>query len=389
MKPDVLVVTRNLPPLVGGMERLVWHLVDELRSTYRVHVAGPIGSRQHLPSDVHVIEIPLQPMLFFLLRIKLSALWLALRYRPRVILAGSGLTAPFVWLAARMTGACCIVYLHGLDIYVRHPLYRLLWRPFFSHFDCVLVNSNCTKQLALDVHISEDRITILYPGVELPGMGDAQQRRASFRTRYNFGESPLLLSVGRITSRKGLSCFSDKIFPLIIQEIPEVKLVIVGDDPSDALLSAGAEHTKVKKILKGKNIESKVCWLGCCSEQELHDAYFAADVLIFPIQQLKNDIEGFGMVAIEAAAHGVPTVAFSVGGVTDAVADGSCGHLISADDNPAFARAVVQLLESRHLSRQVTACRAFARVFEWDSFGRQLRSLLHDVETSYRGNENG
>ncbi len=389
MKSNVLVVTRNLPPLVGGMERLLWHIVDELRSVYRVYVAGPSGCRQQLPDDVEVTEIPLQPMVFFLIRVQFTAVWLAFRNRPCVILAGSGLTAPFSWLAARITGARCIVYLHGLDIKVRHPFYRLLWLPIFRHFDCVLVNSNFTKQLALDAHIRAGRIEILHPGVELPSLKDAQQKRIDFRTRHDLQDVPLLLSVGRITSRKGLLCFSDKIFPHILLKVPEVTLVIIGDNPTDALVPAEDESVKVKDKLKEKQIESRVLWLGRCSQRELDDAYFAADVLIFPVQQREDDIEGFGMVAIEAAAHGLPTVAFSVGGVTDAVSNDCCGRLIFAGDNPAFVDAVIQQLEKQSTCDRIKVCREFAELFEWDLFGRRLRSIFHKVGIQDKSCANG
>ena len=114
---------------------------------------------------------------------------------------------------------------------------------------------------------------------------------------------------------------------------------------------------------------------------ELDDAYFAADVLIFPVQERENDIEGFGMVAIESAAHGLPTVAFSVGGVPDAVADGCCGKLIPADDNIAFAQAVIDLLSRQSSPVQVDACLNFAESFQWDAFGNQLRDICRNIET--------
>jgi hypothetical protein len=60
--PNALVITRNLPPLVGGMERLVWHIVDELSREYRVHVIGPAGCGAYLPRGVTVNEVPLKPL---------------------------------------------------------------------------------------------------------------------------------------------------------------------------------------------------------------------------------------------------------------------------------------------------------------------------------------
>jgi hypothetical protein len=80
--PNALVITRNLPPLVGGMERLVWHIVDELSRDYRVHVIGPAGCGAYLPRGVTVNEVPLKPLIWYLLHAKLTALWQAFRRRP-------------------------------------------------------------------------------------------------------------------------------------------------------------------------------------------------------------------------------------------------------------------------------------------------------------------
>ena len=258
---------------------------------------------------------------------------------------------------------------------------RFFWVPFLGWVDCVLVNSRFTRQLALDAKISSNRIVILHPGVDLPNMDDIQKRRDTFRLRYRFGERPLMLSVGRITSRKGLLSFVNEIMPHIISDVPEAMLAIIGDDPTNALLSVVDERARVTFALEENGLSSKVSWLGCCLQKELDDAYFAADVLVFPVQQRENDIEGFGMVAIEAAAHGLPTVAFAVGGVPDAVADGCCGKLISANNNIDFSRAVIELLRERGLSDQVSGCRNFAASFQWEAFGTRLRDICRDIET--------
>jgi phosphatidyl-myo-inositol dimannoside synthase len=223
-KPNVLVVTRNLPPLVGGMERLIWHAIDELRSDYQVQVVGPSGCKHKLPPDVNVIEVQLRPMLFFLLGATLAAIWSAMRHRPNIVFAGSGLTAPIVWIIARLSSARCIVYLHGLDVRVQHPVYRSLWLPFFRYFDHVLVNSRYTKQLALEAKVPSECITILHPGVAMPDMADAHKKNLAFRSRYNFGQSPIMLCVGRITPRKGLLCFVENILPKIVSEAPEINI---------------------------------------------------------------------------------------------------------------------------------------------------------------------
>jgi phosphatidylinositol alpha-1,6-mannosyltransferase len=376
--PNALIITRNLPPLVGGMERLVWHIVDELSQEYRVHVIGPAGCGDYLPRGVTVNEVPLKPFFLYLLHTKVAALWQALRRRPHLVLAGSGLTAPFAWIVARLFGANCVVYLHGLDIEARHPLYRLFWRPFFRYCDRVLVNSHFTQQLAYGAGISHESTTILHPGVELPDMRDAARQRTEFRNRHDLKDSPVMLYVGRITARKGFAVFAGEILPRIIEGQPDAKLLLIGDEPEYALKHRGGERQRAMDALAANHLSNRLIILTGADDNTLRSAYFASDVLVFPVQERLHDHEGFGMVAIEAAAHGLPTVAFAVGGVTDAIADNVSGKLIAADDNNAFSQAVIDLLNNAS-SEGMEDITTFAARFAWSLFGQRLRFLCRSV----------
>ena len=136
----ILIITRNLPPLVGGMERLNWHMADELSKYADVRVIGPSGSAAQKPENVYISEAPLKPLPLFLIVTFIKGLWTALRWRPHIILAGSGLTAPIAWMLGKLAGARSAAYLHGFDITVDHAIYRRLWRPTFKRLDHVIVN---------------------------------------------------------------------------------------------------------------------------------------------------------------------------------------------------------------------------------------------------------
>lgn len=376
-KPKALVITRNLPPYIGGMERLIWHVVNELASDYRLHVIGPSNCKKFLSSTISASEVPIKPLWRFLLETSLKTINSTVRLRPQLIFAGSGLTAPFAWLAARLTGKRCVIYLHGLDIETRHPLYRLFWRPFFRRCDRVLVNSYFTCQLALDAGVSTKRISVLHPGVNLPVLAEANQQRDFFRKQYDLGNAPLMLYVGRITTRKGLANFVQDCLPAIIDKHPDAKLVVVGDEPKHALNHQHGEKQRVCEILAANGLHDRLIFLSEIDDESLKRAYFGSDVLIFPIQDRPNDHEGFGMVALEAAAHGLPTVAFAVGGVTDAISEGNSGNLVKPEDTNAFQEKVIERLEDSPSAKAawVDNAYAFASNFVWPTFGQKLRQF--------------
>lgn len=373
-RSKILVVTRNLPPLVGGMERLNWHMILELAKEFDVRVIGPYASAALMPSDVAVNEVPARPLASFVAASFLRAIWAGIIWRPDVVIAGSGLSAPMAWICARICGARAIGYLHGLDLVVRSRLYQWLWLPFIRRLDHVIVNSTATRNLALGKKICGIRLSIVHPGVSLP---DKEQERNIIP---DLRGAPILLSVGRITERKGLYEFVRDVLPEIARVHREVRLVIVGGDATDAL-AAGLNRSGegLLKIAESAGMRDHITLLGQIDDKLLEDTFRAADVHVFPIREVPGDPEGFGMVAIEAAAHGLPTVAYAVGGITDAVKNGVSGWLVTPGNAKELAFWVNDIIDNPLPGEGI---RAFAAQFDWSNFGNRIRILC-------RARENG
>ncbi|WP_317963975.1 glycosyltransferase family 4 protein [Methylocaldum szegediense] len=368
------MVTRNFPPLQGGMERLNWHLAAELAQTFTVRVVAPQGAAERAPAQVAMHEVPLQPLGRFFWRAAWAARTEARAFRPTHVLAGSGLTAPLALIAARAYGARAAAYVHGLDLTVPHPVYRTLWLPALRRMDHVIANSTPTFELAREAGVPPERISIVHPGVEVPDPDPAARTR--FRARWNLpATAPVLLSVGRLTARKGLRECVQEALPMIARAQPDVQLVIVGDAPAQALYAQAQTPESILAAAQAAGVAQNVRLLGNIDEQALHDAYFGADLHVFPVRALPGDPEGFGMVAIEAAAHGLPTVAYATGGVVDAVADGVSGRLIPPGDVAGFAQAVLALLAA---PPALERCRGFAERFAWSEFGQKVVESLVD-----------
>lgn len=374
-RPRALLVTRNFPPLVGGMENVNQRLLRELALDRDVVLCGPSGSKSHAPEAIAVAETRLKPLSLFFLGTAVRAVVMALRFRPGLVIAGSGLTAPMAWTAARLTGARLAVYLHGLDIIAPSRVYQSLWLPFIRACDLVLVNSTNTAKLAVARGVDEARIQVLHPGTEVPELDPASG--LEFRRAFGLADRPVLLSVGRLTRRKGLAEFVTQALPLVVARSPDSLLVIVGEEASDALHKpAGSERDRIVDAAKAANLESSIMFIGRRDDAGLRGAYQAAQVHVFPVLEQRGDVEGFGMVALEAAAHGLPTVAFAVGGVPDAVSDPETGKLVAPGAYQEMADAIVSVLSRPQTDEGRNRARSFAVAKDWAAFGNRLRMLV-------------
>jgi phosphatidyl-myo-inositol dimannoside synthase len=375
---SVLLVTRNFPPLVGGMEKLNQRLQMALTKEWQVVMCGPEGSADYVTVGVEVAETRVKPLFRFLSGTFWKSLRLAWKHRPEWVIAGSGLTAPIAWTAARVFGAKLAVYLHGLDIIAPSSIYQWLWLPFIRASNLVIVNSRNTAALAESKGVRATRLHILHPGTEIPEL-DPNLAHA-FRTRHALADRPVMLSVGRLTRRKGLVEFVQNSLPLILARSPEAVLLVIGEDAANALhKQVGSEQERIISMARSAGVDTALRFIGYCNEVDLGAAYQAAQVHVFPVLELTGDVEGFGMVALESAAHGLKTVAFAVGGVPDAVEEPASGALVAPEDYRRFADEVLAELTAVKDLDYLADCRRFAAAKEWSEFGKQLRFLLREA----------
>ena len=159
------------------------------------------------------------------------------------------------------------------------------------------------------------------------------------------------------------------------EHVPGILLVVIGDTPADSLHADVQTPDSIRSAADAAGVGKHLRFLGPIDDLSLACAYESAAVHVFPVRSLPGDPEGFGMVAIEAAAHGLPTVAFATGGIVDAVADGRSGRLVTQGDYAAFASAALQVLADEKAGWDHRAT-AFAENFAWPIFGRRMMDAL-------------
>lgn len=371
----ILIVTRNLPPLIGGMERLNWHIADELSHDYKILLLSHNQAREQAPSKCIFFGVRLNPLPLFLILAFIQTFLICLRHKPDVLFAGSGLTAPIVVFWAKVFRKKSLIYIHGLDIATNNWLYNLLWVPMIRSASKVIANSTPTHDLCLKKGISQQKLKIIYPGVTYPPLPRNENLIQSIKEKHQLHDKKILISVGRLTERKGLNEFVDFALPEIVAKHPNTILVVIGDTPNQSLNKNLQSQDLIIETAQKHGISDHILFLGNISDDTILSSwYYIADIHVFPVKHIPDDPEGFGMVAIEAAAHGTPTVAFATGGIIDSVSHLSSGYLIEQKHYQKLTEQIIKTL--KHDQDLQITCKNFASSFAWFQIGKKLDAII-------------
>ena len=340
---NILVITWNFPPRQGGMEQLLASLCDELGKNHKLFIITAYADRS-CPCKAGIFR-PIWPGLlaFFVYALWKGALLLRCRREIRVVFGGSVLVTPLVCILARAFQRKALIQAHGLDLLYPSFIYQTLIVRWLHFCDHVIANSAYTAALTKDKGVSEEAITIIHPGVHWRRFV-LQTSAELLKAERGLQGKRIILFVGRLARRKGVKEFIEKSLGRIIQEIPEVQFLIVGDNPKDSLTHRDDVRGEIEWAISACHLEEHVQWLGALSDEDLVKVYNLCDIVVLPILEMKADVEGFGIVALEAAAAGKPVVATDVGGVPDAVEDGKSGILVEPGDYEIMSQSIIKLL---------------------------------------------
>ncbi len=198
-------------------------------------------------------------------------------------------------------------------------------------------------------------------------VADSHSNRDSLKGSFD------ILFVGRLVERKGVRILIDAVARL---QDRGVRLTIVGDGPERSALEAAAGASGAAGAIEFK---------GFVSAANLHDYLAATDTLVLPaLRDAKGDVEGLGVVLLEALALGKPVIASDSGGIRDIVQHEKTGLLVPPGDAEALARAIARYVENPEYARDLALAgrEHTAREFSWDSITGRLRAIYRSVERS-------
>jgi phosphatidylinositol alpha-1,6-mannosyltransferase len=297
--------------------------------------------RDH-PNSIHRLVLErrewIKPeSLFIYTKLLLSALWLTVTKRITAIYAGRALPEGLVALVvARLTRRPVFIYAHGEELtgWGRGRKFRTMCFTM-RNADGILSNSDNTRDTLVNLlGVDPERIALTYPTVDedrfRPGLPGDDLRSSIGVT----GEKKLILSVGRLLSRKG--------FDNVIRSLP--MLLDQGVDVEYALIGIGDEVGYLQGLAREFDVTDRIHFLGHVSYEDLPRWYNACDLFAMPNRDIGGDSEGFGLVFLEAAASGKPAVAGKAGGTGSAVVDGVTGLRVDGENIAEIAAVLIRLL---------------------------------------------
>lgn len=235
-------------------------------------------------------------------------------------------------------------YVHGLDVMgmVKSKLFPLLLF-ILRRSDKVIANSQYTKSKLVELGIPELQIVIIPPGLNVSKLNANSGLHEDIRDKYNLHDNKVMITVSRLVERKGHDV-TLKAISHVIERIPNLKYLICGDGP---------HRGELERLVGQYGLDSVVVFTGGITDHELHQLYECSDLFIMPSRDIKEkgDVEGFGIVFLEANYYRLPVIAGNSGGIPDAVKDEITGYLVNPLDEKEIANRIEELITDEGLAR--------------------------------------
>jgi phosphatidylinositol alpha-1,6-mannosyltransferase len=375
----VLLLTNDFPPRRGGIQSYLENLVDELvkTGTHQLTVYAPkwkgcddFDARAHT-AGYRVVRHPTSLMLpepSVVSRMRrviadhdIDTVWF-------------GAAAPLALLSplARDAGVKRVIAsTHGHEVgWSMLPLARTALRRIGNDADVVTFISNYTRDRFASAFGPRAALERLSPGVDTARFEPDPVARAKMRARYGLGRRPVVVCVSRLVPRKGQDMLI-RALPAIRQRIDGAALVIVGGGPYRSTLD---------KLVHKYGVDGHVVFTEGVPADELPAHHAMADVFAMPCRTRGSglDVEGLGIVYLEASATGVPVVAGRSGGAPESVRDGETGLVVNGGDVDAIASAVGDLLADpdRAAAMGEAGRRWVVDSWQWHAKARRLGELI-------------
>jgi phosphatidylinositol alpha-1,6-mannosyltransferase len=378
----VLLVSDNFPPRTGGSGRWFWEIYRRLPRQQVVVAAGEHPRQEEFDRghDLRVARLPLTMREWGLLSREGLRGYAAAVGRLRRLVREHGvgvlhcarcLPEGVMGLALHwLTGVPYLCYAHGEDVTcaAHSREQHFLARQVLRRAAVVLANSRHTERILRDAWgLPAGRVRVLHPGVDT-GRFVPAARDDRARARLGWGGRRVVLTVGRLQRRKGQDMLI-RALPAVRRAVPDVLYAVLGD---------GEERPALERLADQEGVRPSVQFLGEADDETLVRCYQQCDLFALPNRQVGPDIEGFGMVLLEAQSCGRPVLAGASGGTAETMRVGQTGRVVPCDGPEELAPALSKLLlQPALLERMGAAGREWVvSHFDWSALTRQAARLF-------------
>jgi phosphatidylinositol alpha-1,6-mannosyltransferase len=371
---NVLILTADYPPIEGGISTVTVQVARELaRAGHEVTVVAP-----YFPGQAEFDA--LEPVSVVRYRgyhagwLRLFPMWAASlpRLKGADVLLGinvgcGGLIGRVTQLFRRVPYVT-FAYAYEFLKFPKWSPWAWLLRSIYARSRLVVAISRFTRDQLVTFGAPEEKVVVILPGA--PAVRPPSETRVEHvRHRYVLDSGPIVLAVGRFVRRKGQITLV-RALPRILSRVPDAHLVLVGQGPRmyEVIQEAYALGVRDHIVLPGR-----------LSDKEVAALYEACTVFALPTgEDAGGQVEGFGLVFVEAQAYGKPVVAGRSGGVVDAVVDGETGLIVDPGNAEMLADAILRLLEDSALARRLgeNGRRRVETELNWTAFTRRLLEAL-------------
>lgn len=355
-----LFLSVDFPPENGGIQNYVYGIVSNLSPENTVVLTSnragkdtyqPFDKKQ--PYETYRIgisnKVSFIKQLMQLVILFFSVLFIKRKHKIEELHFGNimpiGLVAP---LLKNLLNVKFYPYIHGLDFLESktNPLKYKLLLYSLKHATKIVCNSNYTKSILLESGIKESRLTIIHPGI--PRKENSRiynSDKVKVIEKYGLQDKIVLVTVGRLVKRKGHDKVIESIKDLV-KKHPNLKYVICGKGP---------ERDNLESMVKEYKLEPYVVFTGDIGRNELESLYAISKLFIMLNREIKEkgDVEGYGIVFLEAGIHKLPVIGGNNGGVPDAVINGHTGFLVNSSDRKEILEVIETLIENEDLSAKM------------------------------------
>ena len=363
-----LIVTRNFPPDIGGMQILMGGLSESLLNHGPVKVfANDFENSKDYDSKTAMNVERVKGIKLFRKYRKANLVneFISSNINIRAVITDHWKSLELLKEQnLKKTKTFCLLHSKEINHKIGTQLNKRLIKST-NKADFIIANSNFTKKLATNVGIDSSKIHIIHPGISKP---KNIENHTKIKAQEIFSDSyPKIITVARMDKRKG----HDKILMLIKNlktKFPKIKYVSIG---------FGDEENNLIKLSKELSIEKEVVFLKNITEDLKYALISESNLFLMPSRIEKNSVEGFGISFIEAASYGVGSIGGKDGGASDAIKHNNTGLICDGNDLSSIYESVNYFLEKNKFVEFGVNAKEFSKNFYWDKIAKNYLKLIN------------